>query len=75
MANDSSYSRVVEQKIRMGSIGIPLIVGAVAAFHGELHSIWGIAKIVIGVILIVIGAGVALRDIDGRTNNWTDADE
>ena len=60
----SVYLRVVRWKIFIGLTLAPIAIGVMSFANGDYSSIWGVIKIVAGVILVMCGFAYAASHRD-----------
>lgn len=58
MANDN-FEKAVREKTETTLVVAPIIFGAIVAYHGNLDGIWGITKIIIGIVMVLSGIAYA----------------
>jgi hypothetical protein len=54
------FDRLTEEKIRIGSVGIPVIFGSVLVYDGGFKGAWGIIEAMTGILMIIGGVSLAV---------------
>jgi hypothetical protein len=54
------FERLVDEKNKMGSVGIPAVFGSILVYDSGFTGTWGIIESVTGIRMIIAGVSLAI---------------